>query len=69
VTIYSQPLGLSDFQIELVKRAAKAVPIEKRDEFLLSAPRHLAPEPSDFAVSVAVNRALDILPAREDSIR
>lgn len=65
MTIYSQPLGLSDFQIEFVKRAAKAVPVDKRDQFLLSVARHLAPLPSDSAVSEAVNRALNVMPSRE----
>ena len=44
------PLAFSDHQLAMLRRAAKAVPIDKRDEFLVgrsTAPS--VPEPSDYA--------------------
>ncbi len=57
-----QLLGLTDRQLELVHRAARALPIERRDAFLLALAKRLAPSPSDYAVAAAVIRELDIVP-------
>ena len=53
-------LSLSDRQMSLVKSAAKSLPVGLRDKYLQTVAGLLANEPSDFAVSCAVNRALDL---------
>ena len=55
-------LALTDRQLRLITDAAKAVPVNRRDEFLQRLARHLTPEPSDAAVQSAVNAQLDALP-------
>lgn len=62
MTQIQRPLGLTDHQLALVRRAAKAIPVVRRDDFLVAVARRLAPEPSDAAVEAAVNRQLDLVP-------
>jgi hypothetical protein len=57
-----KPLSLTDRQVRLITEAAKAVPIERRDDFLQKLAMHLTPEPSDAAVQAALNAQLDTLP-------
>ena len=64
-----QPLGLTDHQIELIKRAAAAVPIEKRNDFLISLAKRLAPLPTDYAVMHAVNHQLNLTPGASGAVR
>jgi hypothetical protein len=53
----------------MVRRAAKTLPVDRRDEFLRSVAQMLAPEPSDGALSHAINRTLDLTPIRSGEIR
>ena len=55
------PLRLTNKQMGLVTSAAKAVPVDRRDEFLQRLARHLTPAPSDAAVLAALNAQLDAL--------
>jgi hypothetical protein len=57
----TRPLSLTDRQMRLVQNAAKAVPVDRRDEFLQRLAKHLTPEPSDAAVVAALNAQLDAL--------
>ncbi len=59
-----RPLSLTDRQMRLVQSAAASVPVDQRDAFLQSVARRLCAEPSDVAVSIAVNAALDLVPSR-----
>ena len=61
--------SFSDRQSAMIRRAAKALPINHRADFVSRVTRMLGPEPSDIAVGVAINRALFLTPAPEDSIR
>jgi hypothetical protein len=56
-------LSLSDRQLRLVQNAAKAIPANRRDEFLQKLAAHLTSDPSDAAVQAALNAQLDRLPA------
>jgi hypothetical protein len=47
--------------MKLVTNAARAVPLDRRDEFLKEVAAHLLPEPSDDAVKAALNVQLDRL--------
>ena len=58
-----QPLGFSDYQLEMLRRALATLPPDRRDEFLTSLVRRLAPQPSDAAVSWAINKTLDLIPS------
>jgi hypothetical protein len=64
----TQPIGLSDRAMSLVQRHAEALPIEEREKFLEDLAKRLAPEPSDFAVSVALNLVLDRRARWKDAI-
>ena len=64
-----QPLALTEHQLACVRRAAKTVPVERRDEFLRSVAKRLATEPSDGAVSQAINRTLDLTPGSSGEVR
>jgi hypothetical protein len=55
-------LALTDRQLALVRHAARAVPVARREEFLQNVARHLIAEPSDAAVAAAVNAQLDLTP-------
>jgi hypothetical protein len=59
--MHDRPLSLSDRQMHLPRTAAKAVPVEKRDEFLQTVSKHLFGEPSDSALVAALNAQLDRL--------
>lgn len=56
------PLSLSDRQLELIKQAARALPVNARDRFLQDVAAHLAGEPFDAAIVQAINVALDRTP-------
>ena len=56
------PLALSDHQLDLIKQAARALPVSERDLFLQNVARHLAGEPSDGAIMQAINNVLDRVP-------
>lgn len=56
------PLSLSDQQLRMIRAAAAALPVSARDEFLQSVARHLAGEPSDTAITQAINITLDRTP-------
>jgi hypothetical protein len=47
--------------MRFVTSAAKAVPVQHRDELLQRLARHLTPEPSDAAVQAALNAQLNML--------
>jgi hypothetical protein len=55
------PLALTDRQMRLIQNAAQAVPVQRRDEFLQRLAAHLTAEPTDAAVSAALNAQLDAL--------
>jgi hypothetical protein len=55
-------VAFTDFQLRLVERAARSLPIEARDAFLKSVADRLSGDPSDAAVNSAINVALDRLP-------
>jgi hypothetical protein len=49
-------LALTDKQLHLLRTAAAAVPVQKREAFLTDVAKHLrCPEVSDAAVSAAIN--------------
>ena len=62
------PLAFSDHQFAMLRRAAKTLPADKRDDFLSRVAKQLAPEPSDFAVSWAINRVLDLTPGATGAV-
>jgi hypothetical protein len=57
------PIALSDKQLALIRHAARAVPVNRRDAFLQALARQLTSEPSDAAVQAALNAQLDALTA------
>jgi hypothetical protein len=57
----NKPLSLSDRQLKLIKDAARAVPLARRDEFLQRVARYLTHEPTYTAVIAAVNAQLDLI--------
>jgi hypothetical protein len=61
----TRPLALTDRQLAQLRFAAKAVPPHARGAFLRTVANRLAGEVSDAAVQVAINVALDALPAKE----
>lgn len=63
-----QPLALTEKQLACVRRAARTLPVERRDAFLISVARLLAPEPSDGAVDHAINRVLDLTPGATGAV-
>jgi hypothetical protein len=52
-------LALSDHQTRAIKRAAAALPLVARSEFLQHVAAQLAGRPSDAAVQIAINLVLD----------
>jgi len=52
-------LALTDGQLHAIERAAAALPLAARGEFLQHVARHLSGRPSDAAVQIAVNLAFD----------
>jgi hypothetical protein len=56
------PLSLSDRQLRMIRAAAAALPVSARDEFLQSVARYLAGEPSNTAITQAINVVLDRVP-------
>ncbi len=61
------PPAFSDHQMAILRRAAKALPPDRRDDFLSRVAKRLAPQPSDAAVALVINKVLDLTP-REDCI-
>lgn len=59
-------LSSSDRQLRLLRNAAQAVSVGKRDEFLRNVAAHLAAEPSDTAVEAAINSQLNLIPTGAD---
>jgi hypothetical protein len=57
--IEPRPLRLSDRQMQLVRRAAAAMPQGSRHGFLQAIGKMLAGEPSDAALVAAINSAMD----------
>jgi hypothetical protein len=57
-----KPLSFSDRQLRLLTEAAKALPVHRREMFLQQVAAHLAAEPTDQAVQVALKAQLDRLP-------
>jgi hypothetical protein len=57
-----RPLALTDRQLALVRHAGASLPVGARDGFLQSVAAHLTGEPSDGAVSAAVQAALSRTP-------
>jgi hypothetical protein len=51
-------LSLTDHQMSLVRRAASALPISERDEFLRGVAHRLGGEPTDDAISAAIDAQL-----------
>jgi hypothetical protein len=57
-----KPLSLTDRQLTLVRNAARAMPVNARDQFLRDVASHLADTPSDAAVMMAINVTYDRVP-------
>ena len=56
-------LALTDKQLNLLRTAARAVPVEKREAFLTDVSQHLrGPEVSDHAVAAAINAMMNRIP-------
>ena len=55
----SCPLALSDNQVRILQRAAASLPVPQRDAFLQQVAGHLAGDPTDLAISVAINLVFD----------
>jgi hypothetical protein len=56
---------LSPRQAALIRSAAALLPPARRESFVRSVAARLAGRPSDFAVTVAINYALDLVPNGE----
>jgi hypothetical protein len=54
------PVSLSDYQLGLIREAARSVPIEQRSAFLQNVAKHLGHRPSDAAVQAAVDAQLSV---------
>jgi hypothetical protein len=52
-------LALTDYQLYAIERAAAALPVADRGEFLQQVARQLCGQPSDLAVQAAINLVLD----------
>jgi hypothetical protein len=63
------PLAFSDRQLALLRRAAAALPPDRRTKFLSSVAARLTPEPGDYAVATAIIKVLGIMPTRKDIIQ
>ena len=57
-----RPLALSDSQMSLIKRAARALPVNTRAQFLQDVASRLADTPADAAVMQAINIVFDRIP-------
>jgi hypothetical protein len=60
-------LALTDRQLQLVKVAAASVPVQHRDAFLKQIANQLRGQPSDLAVTFAINVGLDRVHAFDNS--
>ena len=58
-------LGLTDFQLLMLKRAAAGLPGHERDGFLRAGAAKLTGEPSNDAVTQAINLSLDAMASHE----
>jgi hypothetical protein len=54
------PLGLTDRQMSLLRQAAGSLSVGARDEFLRSVARRLGSDPTDHAVSAAIDAELSL---------
>jgi hypothetical protein len=54
------PIALTDYQLQLVKSAAKSLSVSDRDDFLRGVASHLGSEPSDDAVRRAIDNQLAV---------
>ena len=63
------PLSLSDRQLRLLQNAVRSVPFDRRDAFVRGVASHLCSEPSDHAVSAAINAQLDLIPSKQLNLR
>jgi hypothetical protein len=54
--------SLSPRQTRLIHNTAATLPLDRREDFVRSVHARLAGEPSDYAVSTAVNNALTLMP-------
>jgi hypothetical protein len=52
-------IALTDFQLGLVRRAAAALPVEQRADYLQGVAVLLAGQPTNDAVMAAINAVLD----------
>jgi hypothetical protein len=57
--MHERPLSLSDRQLYLLRQAAKAIPIQQRENWLSDVAKRLTGEPSDAAVMQAINVQYD----------
>jgi hypothetical protein len=55
-----RPLSLTDRQMLLLRQATGSLPPQARDEFLRSVARHLGSDPTDHAVSAAIDAELSL---------
>ena len=55
----AQAVSLSDRQLRLVQQHAAGLPVQLRDRYLREIADRLCAKPSDAAVEVAINLALD----------
>jgi hypothetical protein len=55
--------SLSPRQTRLIHNTAETLPLDRREDFVRSVHARLAGEPADYAVQVAVNAALTLIPS------
>jgi hypothetical protein len=53
-----RPLALTDNQLQFIQQAARSLSIGQRDRFLQGVARHLTADPTDYAVSAAIDAEL-----------
>ena len=54
--------SLSPRQTRLIHTTAASLPLDRREDFVRRVHARLAGEPADYAVQVAVNNALSLVP-------
>jgi hypothetical protein len=55
-----RPLALTDNPLQFIQHAARSLPVGQREGFLRGVARHLAAEPTDHAVSAAIDAELSL---------
>jgi len=59
------PLALSDAGLKLIERAARSLPVARRDEFLRDVAARLGDAPTMLAIEAAIGSYFERLPVKE----